>query len=543
MKNSKPYQVLTALFLSIIVLSGCAKKEYAPQVKIVNSPSLLALVDESVKDSVLIATPFGPRLRSDIRVIPAGHKLVHAGESLQEVEASTGKLIRDLGVQKPLKYLKSVSSQVRPVKKILSAGPAKPLIGADPINPGWKTWAESTTLATKGPVQYADEINFSADWTVPSLPTNLYNGQTIFLFNALQDASGQTIVQPVLQFGNLTGPYWAILSEYVECGSCIVNITTPVAVSPGDHLTGALHVSHANGVGGTPSYESYFYVNNGSSQVGYIMGQPNATFTTMYTTLEVYDLANSGDYPADSYVEMSGLPSNDFIGRTNTSASLGEHTVVINPTHPATARIYFHPAPPPVPVISYTTPNTLYNGIATSLSPTNTGATATSYSISPALPSGLSINTTTGVISGTPTVTSGATNYTVTATNSSGSGVSVINISVAASATVNRGNYVLGGSISNVAFYNLADQSTTNYNPYVTPGYIKPGNYQVTLYMVGSLYGTYGNGKGYTNAVFADGANGLCFPYTGDNFTFNWTVNAGDDMVVSVYNDNTCPYN
>jgi uncharacterized repeat protein (TIGR01451 family) len=43
-----------------------------------------------------------------------------------------------------------------------------------------------------------------------------------------------------------------------------------------------------------------------------------------------------------------------------------------------------------------------------------------SYSVSPALPSGLSLNTTTGVISGTPTVVSANATYTVTATNSGG---------------------------------------------------------------------------------------------------------------------------
>ena len=52
------------------------------------------------------------------------------------------------------------------------------------------------------------------------------------------------------------------------------------------------------------------------------------------------------------------------------------------------------------------------------------------YSISPSLPAGLNFNTNTGVISGTPTAVAAAPNYTVTATNSSGSGTAVINITV-----------------------------------------------------------------------------------------------------------------
>jgi hypothetical protein len=55
-----------------------------------------------------------------------------------------------------------------------------------------------------------------------------------------------------------------------------------------------------------------------------------------------------------------------------------------------------------------------------SLNPTVTGSGIT-YSIDPALPSGLLLNPTTGVISGTPSVTAVSAIYTVTATNVGGS--------------------------------------------------------------------------------------------------------------------------
>jgi hypothetical protein len=57
-----------------------------------------------------------------------------------------------------------------------------------------------------------------------------------------------------------------------------------------------------------------------------------------------------------------------------------------------------------------------------SLTASLSGFTATSFSVSPALPSGFTLNTTTGAITGTvSTTTQNATNYTVTATSSSGS--------------------------------------------------------------------------------------------------------------------------
>src|SRR5690606_3217247 len=55
-----------------------------------------------------------------------------------------------------------------------------------------------------------------------------------------------------------------------------------------------------------------------------------------------------------------------------------------------------------------------------------------SYSVSPALPPGLSLNESLGTISGTPTVISPARDYTITATNSGGSGVAIINIAILA---------------------------------------------------------------------------------------------------------------
>jgi len=62
--------------------------------------------------------------------------------------------------------------------------------------------------------------------------------------------------------------------------------------------------------------------------------------------------------------------------------------------------------------------------------PTLSTGVATSYSISPSLPAGLSFNTSTGAISGTPTAASADQVYTITASNNGGTDSITINIEV-----------------------------------------------------------------------------------------------------------------
>jgi hypothetical protein len=81
--------------------------------------------------------------------------------------------------------------------------------------------------------------------------------------------------------------------------------------------------------------------------------------------------------------------------------------------------------------LSYNSPNVFTKDSAiASLNPSVSGGAIVSFSISPALPNGLSFDTSTGEISGTPTVISSTTSYTVTATNSGGSTTFVVVITV-----------------------------------------------------------------------------------------------------------------
>ena len=74
---------------------------------------------------------------------------------------------------------------------------------------------------------------------------------------------------------------------------------------------------------------------------------------------------------------------------------------------------------------------TLTKGTAmTTVTPTSSGGTVTSWSVSPSLPAGLSLDSSTGAISGTPTAVTSSATYTVTASNTGGSTTADVTIVV-----------------------------------------------------------------------------------------------------------------
>jgi hypothetical protein len=122
---------------------------------------------------------------------------------------------------------------------------------------------------------------------------------------------------------------------------------------------------------------------------------------------------------------ISGTPSAAKVATAYTitaSNAYGNTNVIVTITAQlyAPSNISF---PFPGGVINYTT------GVAVNVTASISGI-VTSCSVSPSLPAGLSLNTTTCAITGTPTGTSPAKNYTITASNASGSTNTTVTIGV-----------------------------------------------------------------------------------------------------------------
>jgi hypothetical protein len=87
---------------------------------------------------------------------------------------------------------------------------------------------------------------------------------------------------------------------------------------------------------------------------------------------------------------------------------------------------------------------------------TSTGGLIASYSISPAAPLGTSFSTSTGLLSGTPPTVPGATVYTITATNATGTATQTFRLTVTLSTCAQDGSCVVGvdrGPGGGIVFY------------------------------------------------------------------------------------------
>jgi hypothetical protein len=124
-------------------------------------------------------------------------------------------------------------------------------------------------------------------------------------------------------------------------------------------------------------------------------------------------------------------PNPGFIGTDTFTYTITDSATGLT-SAPATVTITVGPTTVAPSGLTYSTNPAVYTvGTAiTNNTPTSTGGPVSSYSISPALPAGLTFNTLTGVISGTPTAESSTTSYTVTAINSGGSTTATLTITV-----------------------------------------------------------------------------------------------------------------
>ena len=161
---------------------------------------------------------------------------------------------------------------------------------------------------------------------------------------------------------------------------------------------------------------------------------------------------------------ISGTPAN---AATNVVYTVTASNISGNST--ATLNITVNPKAPNISLSTTTITATAGNAVS-DITVTNSGGTATSYAISPAIANGLSFDTTDGTISGTPA--NAATNvvYTITASNITGNSTATLNITVNPKApnislSTTTITAIAGSAISNITVTNSGGDATYSISP------------------------------------------------------------------------------
>jgi len=137
-------------------------------------------------------------------------------------------------------------------------------------------------------------------------------------------------------------------------------------------------------------------------------------------------------------VTVSGLKSSTSYTFTITATNVDGTSPVSASSLPVTTQVYVAPVAAatstplaaPAFTLSAAAETKTVNTAITGYTISSTGGTISSYAISPSAPTGTTFSTSTGLLTGTPASTQGATAYTITATNATGSATRTFTLTV-----------------------------------------------------------------------------------------------------------------
>ena len=276
---------------------------------------------------------------------------------------------------------------------------------------------QSSTAGRAGTVSraYRGPNNFS-DWYLPSSGelSQLYSARSYFTFS--------------------NGSYWAsdgCCSSRVNGRNLISNSSTSSLYKNQSYYVQpirafasgtALRVTYAAGTGGSGSAPS--------SPTSVLYG---STFTTPSNTYSRsgYTFAGWND-GSTTYAAEATYPSSGTVAGPVTLTATWTATTLAAPAF----------------TLSSSSETKAQNVAITGYTISSTGGTVASWSISPAAPVGLTFNTSTGLLSGTPTTVQTATIYTITATNATSTATQTFTLTVTAAALTVTYNSQSGSAVS-----------------------------------------------------------------------------------------------
>ena len=326
-----------------------------------------------------------------------------------------------------------------------SSGGAVVSWSISPTLPAGLTFSTSTGAISGTPTA----VNSATNYTITA--TNTGGSATTTISILINDAApsgvaysgspftltkgvAMTTANPSVSGGTVTS--WTV-SPALPAGLSLDNSTGAISGTPTAITSSANYTITASNAGGSDSTTVVITVNDvAPSSITY---SPSSLSLTKGTTMSATTPQSSGG-PVTSWSISPTLPaglsfstSTGTISGTPTAiSSISYYTVTATNTGGSATAVISVQVNVAAPSISYSTSSfTLVKGVSMStVTPTSTGGTVASWSISPALPAGLTFNNSTGAVGGTPGAVSSSTSYTVTATNAGGSGTATLTIQV-----------------------------------------------------------------------------------------------------------------
>lgn len=314
----------------------------------------------------MVLTPAGWIAKSRVHIVQKGEQILLNGKRVLKINSQTREIIENYGERKlELLSSKGISNNQNILPNPLSNH--RNLEGQSfPANINWMAY---TLWQNSGgyPINH-----FSTNWVVPNGPF-VPNGQTLFIFNAIENSAQTSILQPVLQWGSAYGGggnNWEIANWFVwldENNNEQAAVQLPkVTVTTGTPLTGIMNLNGETN--GSYNYLCYFNGYNNSLTVTE-NGDINIStadfpliqqLTVATETLEAYnDGADSPppyvatDYPASLMTPMTGInittspstPNLEWTAYASTTDNYGESAKIIsNSPNSGEVDIYYHPA-------------------------------------------------------------------------------------------------------------------------------------------------------------------------------------------------------
>ncbi|KAJ6561687.1 hypothetical protein B0H19DRAFT_1259338 [Mycena capillaripes] len=230
--------------------------------------SLLAPVALAFPVVNTVLTPGGYSDRTKITAVPPGGRIAHVGKDIH-VHAANGTVVH---IVTPTPHKSSPVTKARALAKT-----------------GWITFA--SWFNTGAPIG-----SFKTSWTVPPAPVGQH-GQLLYLFNAIEPATGDAIMQPVLQYGispaGGSQTQWGVASWYLFSDQIFHSSLIPVSV--GQRLDGEVQL-----VGASTGFDYNSQFTNIQGTGITVVGGEQLVWATI--TLEAYGVTVINDYPAGSTV-------------------------------------------------------------------------------------------------------------------------------------------------------------------------------------------------------------------------------------------------